>query len=369
MTSRSCLSIFFGASAIILSGCGPTHTLSRSETVCLERSICYERADGSWVIPVRGSVYQKSWLNHIEPDLMHWLRSHHLVKTPEDEARLASRLALFLEDHPSNIALQVQVGSDLKTLKPSQGGLIRDDIVLTAEEVRQSQSRAEPKDGWMAFPIRMARGDARQFQCEAQVIPRKGLSIVSDIDDTIKITDVNNTKLMLENTFLLPYRSIPGMAQQYSVWQREKGATFHYLSLGPVQLYNPLIELFAADGFPKGTMDLPMIKWGRSKLKGFMTLMDGTKDFKVDQLSRLISALPERDYILIGDSSQHDPEAYGTIARQYPRQVKRILIHDVTCQGPDAPRYAEAFRELPRDLWQIYREAAEIRDSIPANVP
>jgi phosphatidate phosphatase APP1 len=359
-------SLLLPAFCILISGCGPTHTLSSNESVRLESAICYQRPDGTWAVPIRGSVYQKSWLNRIEPSLVEWLHSHKIIKGAADEARLESRLALFLEDHPSGIALEVMVGETPKTLSTSQGGLIAGDLILTSEEVNNLQSKAPPDAGWLTFRVRNAKGDHREFLCEAEVLPNRGLSIVSDIDDTIKITEVNNTKHMLENTFLLPFRSVPGMAELYAAWKTEKSASFHYLSLGPVQLYGPLVELFTADGFPKGTMDLPMIKWGHSKLKGFMSMMDGTPEFKEVQLRHLIDALPERDYVLIGDSSQFDPESYADTARHYPKQVRKILIRDVTCQGPDAPRYQETFRGLPRELWQIFTEPAEIRNSIPA---
>jgi hypothetical protein len=98
------------AFCILISGCGPTHTLSSNESVRLESAICYQRPDGTWAVPIRGSVYQKSWLNRIEPSLVEWLYSHKIIKDTADEARLESRLALFLEDHPSGIALEVMVG-------------------------------------------------------------------------------------------------------------------------------------------------------------------------------------------------------------------------------------------------------------------
>jgi hypothetical protein len=350
---------------VLLAGCGPQRTLSRGQTVQLQRATCYARPDGAWAVDIRGGVYEKSWLNHIEPFLIEWLESHKVVKNADEGAALQRRLELFLDDHPSGIALDVLVGNVAKPLPTSAGGRILGSLLLSAQEVNDFQTGESASAGWLTFRVRPAKWDHREFLCEAMVLPAKGLSIVSDIDDTIKITDVNNTKLMLQNMFLLPYRAVPGMAELYAAWEKEKGAVFHYLSLTPVELYHPYTGFLDAAGFPRGTIDLPIIEWGRSRLKGFMTMMDDAPTFKETQLRILIEALPDRDYVLIGDSSQHDPEAYGETARRFPKQVKRILIHDVTCQGPDAPRYQEAFRDLPRELWQIYREPAEIRNAIP----
>ncbi|HUN80030.1 MAG TPA: App1 family protein [Phycisphaerae bacterium] len=343
-------------------GCA-THTLSRSESVTLQPTICYERADGTWAVVVRGSVYQKSWLNRIEPHVVDWLERRKVFKTVAEGQTADTRLALFLDDNPNGMILDVMVGASARPLAASQGGRLGGTFVLTAEELTACQSKAT-SSGWVSFPLRTARGDDRKFLCEAEVLQKRGLTIVSDIDDTIKITDVNNTKLMLENTFLVAYRPVPGMAEVYAAWQKEKGASFFYLSLTPVELYKPYSEFMWAVGYPKGAVDLHEIKWGRSRLKGFMELMDDDPEFKVGEVSALIDALPERDYVLVGDSSQHDPKAYADLAHKYPKQVKRILIHDVTCQGRDSPRYQETFGGLPPDLWQIFREASEIRDAV-----
>jgi phosphatidate phosphatase APP1 len=52
-------------------------------------------------------------------------------------------------------------------------------------------------------------------------------------------------------------------------------------------------------------------------------------------------------------------EAAFVVARRFPRQVKAILIRDVTGQGPAAERYDKAFHGLPKTLWQVFREPSE----------
>jgi hypothetical protein len=51
--------------------------------------------------------------------------------------------------------------------------------------------------------------------------------------------------------------------------------------------------------------------------------------------------------------------ATAATARQYPRQVKRILIHDVTCEDPDSARCQKDFDSLPCELSQILRDSSE----------
>src|SRR4029079_7565684 len=131
-------------------------------------------------------------------------------------------------------------------LGPSnESGLIQDRIILSGEGVSRVTSQAGPTAGGGTFRAALPRGDHREFTGQAQIVEDEGLSIVSDIDDTIKITEVRDTELMLKNTFLLPYRPVDGMAELYAKWAREQKAAFHYLTESPLELHGPYIEFLA----------------------------------------------------------------------------------------------------------------------------
>jgi hypothetical protein len=51
---------------------------------------------------------------------------------------------------------------------------------------------------------------------------------------------------------------------------------------------------------------------------------------------------------------------FAQIARQYPRQVQHIFIHDVTMEGKKAKRYQKTFKDLPLSLWTVFRDAARL---------
>ena len=52
--------------------------------------------------------------------------------------------------------------------------------------------------------------------------------VISDIDDTVKITEVRDRHAMLRNTFLREFQPVPGMADFYQTLARSNGAAFHY---------------------------------------------------------------------------------------------------------------------------------------------
>ena len=82
-----------------------------------------------------------------------------------------------------------------------------------------------------------------------------------------------------------------------------------YLSASPYNLY-PFLSQFREKYYPHGTMILRDASW--MNLAGLLSnLTLGTQDYKVDRMTKVNSWLPNRKLILIGDSTQADPEAYG----------------------------------------------------------
>ena len=55
-----------------------------------------------------------------------------------------------------------------------------------------------------------------------------------------------------------------------------------------------------------------------------------TQELKKGVIKDLLISYPNRQFILIGDSGEHDPEIYGWAADTYPDQVKVIYIRNVT---------------------------------------
>jgi phosphatidate phosphatase APP1 len=94
--------------------------------------------------------------------------------------------------------------------------------------------------------------DNRIFTGNLSFFDDAGIIVISDIDDTIKITQVHDRKATLRNTFLEPFRPVPGMADLYNSWAQKTGAQFCYVSASPWQLYSPLADFIRSNGFPAG---------------------------------------------------------------------------------------------------------------------
>ena len=207
--------------------------------------------------------------------------------------------------------------------------------------------------------------DSRAFVGTIHVLSNSGVSVISDIDDTIKVSEVRNREALLLNTFCRPFKAVEGMAGLYRVWHTN-GAQFHYLSASPWQLYIPLAEFIGKGGFPAGTFHM---KDFRVKDSTVLALLGDPEAFKLKLIRPLFQQFPQRRFLLVGDSGEKDPEIYGQIAREFPKQVRGIFIRDVTDENRVSERYKKAFREVSDSSWVVFKAPHELPSIDPAVTP
>lgn len=161
---------------------------------------------------------------------------------------------------------------------------------------------------------------------EVRVTEPKGISVISDIDDTIKHSGIGNgAKDIFRNVFVreLHELTIEGVREWYnSMAQRE--AQFHYVSNAPWQLYPVLTSFFAMAGLPKGTYHL---KQYNGMLQG---IFEPVAERKKGTLDKIMQDFPQRRFILVGDSGEADLELYTEIVLANPGRVLGVFIRDVT---------------------------------------
>lgn len=183
-----------------------------------------------------------------------------------------------------------------------------------------------------------------------------GLSIISDIDDTIKESGVGDRRLLLTNTFLREFRTIEGMSDVYRNLS-ETGASFHYVSSSPWQLYDSLLEMKTADQFPPGTIHLRNFRLRDQLLNRLMLRRPG----KASAIRFLLEHLPQRTFVLIGDSGEKDPEIYGKICRKYPHRIKGLFIRETPFRPLEEDRLGRIRRALPQGVIGSFQQAEELQ--------
>jgi len=307
----------------------------------------------AWELEIRGCVYELELRGAALEVLRKAVGLGSTKMSAEEQLVFARRARFFLVDNERGKEVSVRVGSrQIICKKSGADGRFGTNIRLSNAEVQSLLT----SNMTIRIEAVLPKTDLRAFTGEVALVDQRGLTVISDIDDTIKVSEVLDRSAMLRNTFLKPFIPAPGMAALYSDWAKE-GAQFHYASASPAQLFLPLADFVQTNGFPAGTFHLKAFRW---KDQTFFSLFSDPVKYKLGVLEPLFEKFPQRHFVLVGDSGERDPETYGTLARKYPKQVIRILIRDVTGTTADAARYKKAFHDLPDGRWQIFREPAEI---------
>ncbi|KAJ9664928.1 hypothetical protein H2201_004980 [Coniosporium apollinis] len=158
----------------------------------------------------------------------------------------------------------------------------------------------------------------------------KGVSVISDIDDTIKHSAITSgAREIFRNAFIreLGDLTIEGVREWYCRLA-ELGVKFHYVSNSPWQIYPILTKFFSLAGLPAGSFHL---KQYSGMFQGIFEPVAERKKGTLDKISR---DFPERNFILIGDSGEADLEVYVDFVLENPGRVLGIFIRDVTTAVP-----------------------------------
>jgi phosphatidate phosphatase APP1 len=317
----------------------------------------------SWRLPLQAWVY--------EPEDDDLARNGALQAVQEalaiDEHDVATRRRIienmrpFMVDNESAKTVVVRLGDTAAVVGKSGGdGRCSGVVELTPEQAEVAAKGNPPAIEYAAV---LAGDDSRRFEGWVQLLDDGGVSVISDIDDTIKITEVHDKKKILENTFAKPFRPAPGMPALYRRWA-EQGAAFHYISNSPLPLLGAITAFIAAESFPMGSVGLKPFRW---KDGTFLELFDAPEAHKQGVIEGVVEAFEKRRFVLVGDTGERDPEIYAAVARKHPDRIAKIYLRDPQPGGTAGvdERLAKAYDGLPRELWVLFADASAIEDDLP----
>jgi phosphatidate phosphatase APP1 len=173
--------------------------------------------------------------------------------------------------------------------------------------------------------------------------------VVSDMDDTVLQSEVTSflraaRMVLLENARTrLPF---PGVAAFYRALQAAvpggaggaAGNPIFYVSSSPWNLYDVIADFLEAQAIPAGPLLLRDWDIGPS--------LRSNAGHKLARIREVLATYPALPFLLVGDSTQEDPEIYGALAREHPGRVLAIYIRD---PHGDATRRA-AIQRLAADV-------------------
>lgn len=320
--------------------------------------------DGSsWRIEVFGTVYEAGSVNPRKRMLLGLLQRVAKVQPTESQEDLfESRIREFIAPTERGKRVALRVGNQVYHLqKPTKrNGRFAGTVRLSHDELDALQQVGDLADGRLKLDVLSRDGRATKFQMHAHLLNDEGVSVISDIDDTIKVTDVHSRRALLQNTFLREFETIDGMSALYQTWA-DQGAAFHYVSSSPWQLYASLSEMCEAEGFPGGSFHLRSFRLRDHMLRRLLLIR---RKGKAAVIRTLLTTFPRRRFVFVGDSGEKDPEIYGRIARRHPEQVAAIFIRQTGARPIAGERWRRAFHGLPHDACHTFECPSELPTDI-----
>ncbi|CAE6471178.1 unnamed protein product [Rhizoctonia solani] len=301
-------------------------------------------------------------------------------------ANIVSSLGIVKRNGPEEENVRRRVAMFLGFMKPNERAVL---VSQNPERERQVVLGGPSSGNGISADLRWVQGrgtrevvwkvltspeDERVFEMRTFVPGDSGWVVVSDVDDTIKVSQVNNRIALLRHTFVSDPSAVPGMPELYTSLNAQlNNPAWFYLSASPWQLYPFLHDFINAPGhYPRGQLILRDMSRGAMPVY-LSALTMGTQAYKVDRLSKIHEWLPEpaRRVVLIGDSTQKDPESYGEVARKWPNWVGAIWIRVVRGVDErkekdlnDPKRFEKAFEKVDGRVWKTFTDPNQLQAAV-----
>ncbi|KAK7040705.1 hypothetical protein VNI00_009611 [Paramarasmius palmivorus] len=184
----------------------------------------------------------------------------------------------------------------------------------------------------------------------------------TDIDDTIKISNVLDKIKLAQTTLLDDPTPVAGMPELYaSLAQTLNSPQFIYVSGSPFQLY-PFLRDFISTSFAESRgplflrnltiTDLSLI------LDSFSEDENAKLEYKLSQIARIQRIYPQKSFLSIGDSTEKDPEIYAEAFKTHGEDfIRCIWIHLVDGADNSDERFAAAFEGVPADRVRTFDDS------------
>ncbi|RDA84020.1 hypothetical protein CP532_2916 [Ophiocordyceps camponoti-leonardi (nom. inval.)] len=182
----------------------------------------------------------------------------------------------------------------------------------------------------------------------AYLVPPQGVTIVSDIDDILRVTKIYQPKEGLLNTFARPFRAWENMPQIYANWSSSiDDLHFHYLTTTPEQGSRIYMD-FIYKTYPLGSFDTRPLNF--SDLKA-------TFSIRRSLLNKVFETFPQRKFVLVADTSNSDVmKDYPRLYHEHPDQVLCIFLRNTSATDPSDkfPYDTSGFRGIPQRNYMFF---------------
>ena len=189
--------------------------------------------------------------------------------------------------------------------------------------------------GWQEVEVKaLVNGEIIATSRGSVYIPHETqYGFISDIDDTFLISYSANLRKRLFVLFTENARSrkpFEGAVKHYQLLAASNTTPnepnpFFFVSSSEWNLYDYILEFTIVNEIPKGVFLLNQLKLFSQLLK----TGQNNHQTKFTRIVRILETYPKQRFVLLGDSSQHDPYIYEAIVKHFPKQVHAVYIRDI----------------------------------------
>ena len=152
--------------------------------------------------------------------------------------------------------------------------------------------------------------------------------VISDMDDTVIQSSVTNfvraaRVVLLENARTrLPFPGVAGLYRALAAGPTgTAGNPLFYVSSSPWNLYDVIADFLEVQQIPAGPLLLRNWDIGPSLLRN--------ASHKMEFIKQILDTYPSLRFMLVGDSTQEDPDLYADVVAGHPGRILAVYIRNV----------------------------------------
>lgn len=182
----------------------------------------------------------------------------------------------------------------------------------------------------------------------AYLVPTHGITIISDIDDILRVTKIYKPAEGLLNSFAKAFTPWMNMPEIYANWSRTvPDFHFHYLTTTPEQV-TPNYMDYIYKTYPMGSFDTRPLNFSD---------VSATLKIRKFLLTKVFQTYPNRKFILVADTSNSDVmSAYPELVTDFPGQVQCIWLRNTSSTDSDDkfPYDTSGFKNLNQSQYMFF---------------
>ncbi|KAI1441032.1 hypothetical protein F5Y02DRAFT_400868 [Annulohypoxylon stygium] len=182
----------------------------------------------------------------------------------------------------------------------------------------------------------------------AYLVPPEGFTIISDIDDILRVTKIYDPKEGLLNSFARAFTPWMDMPEIYANWSATiPNFHFHYLTTTPEQVTRNYMD-FIFKTYPLGSFDTRPLNFSD---------VSATLSIRKALLDKIFQTFPQRKFVLIADTSNSDVmKDYPQMVKDYPGQVQCIFLRNTTATDSSDlfPYDTKGFKDIDQKQYMFF---------------